>query len=87
MVSRTIWKFPLRIADTQLVPIPSGARLLHVGIQGGQVCLWAEVSPDSPIIDWTVRIYGTGHPIEPNSGRHVGTFMLNGGAIVFHAYA
>lgn len=41
-----IWKYKLRPGSTAL-NLPHGAVVRHVGYQGNDVCLWAEVDPDN----------------------------------------
>ncbi len=83
---KTIWKFPLDVADEQRVEMPLDAKILHVGLQGESVFMWAEVGPERRKVERTVRIYGTGYPMPEHPGRHIGSFMLRGGTLVFHAY-
>lgn len=83
---QTIWKYPLDVADEQKIQLPLGADILHVGVQGEAVCLWAQVSPGRVKQVRTIHIFGTGHDLPDNPGRHIGSFMLHGGALVFHAY-
>lgn len=86
-MARTIWKFPLAVTDRQTVRMPAASRMLHVGIQGGVPCLWAEVTPGVEIEERAVMIYGTGHDLDPDRGEYLGTSQMHGGALVFHAYA
>ena len=93
----TIWKFPLRAADTFAIEMPTNARLLHVGVQNEQACVWALVDPSAPKEQRRFRLYGTGHPIgadHPMAGDplegfdFVGTFQLQEGMmpLVFHLF-
>ncbi len=98
----TIWKFPLSVDDVQTVAMPQGARILTVQVQQGQPCLWAAVDSEQPVKPRTIRMYGTGHPIDPEDCYHwpldgpgprvplpggfIGTFQLNGGLLVFHVF-
>lgn len=85
---KTIWKFPIDITDQQSVEMPDGARILTVQVQGGEVCLWAEVDSTAPKMRRTVYVFGTGHPLSPDlSADYVGTIQIRGGALVFHVYA
>ena len=84
---KSIWKYPLEVTDEQTISAPSGAKLLHVALQGGDLCVWAEVSPAAIKAPLPIRIYGTGHDLPDDPGKHLGTFMLEGGTLVFHAYA
>lgn len=68
--------------------MPVGSRPISVALQGDKLCLWAIVDTDEPKVTRTVLIAGTGHPIssEMSADRFVGTFMVNGGALVFHVF-
>lgn len=85
-MKRTIWKFPLAIADTQVVAMRSGAKVLAVQAQGDALCLWAIVDPDAPDEAVEFRIHGTGHPLPNDAHRyeHVGTVQQ--GAFVWHVF-
>ena len=77
---KTIWKYKLRIEDRQLVEMPSKANLLSAGLQphphGFDVCLWAMVDTDNPMIRRQVWIVGTGNPIGLSpSVKFVGTVI------------
>lgn len=85
---RTIWKFPLEVTDEQRVEMPEAAEILCVQVQGGVPCIWARVIPDAMKKKRTIAIYGTGHPMKVRQcDTYVGTFQLQGGALVFHVYS
>lgn len=75
---RTIWKYRLQVADAVKVPMPAGSKVIKVGVQDGELCAWALVSPpsgaehDGHDIHGTqgeiryFRIVGTGNPIPEN---------------------
>lgn len=81
----TIWKFPIPIQDEFTIAMPKGAELLHVEVQHGQPCVWARVDPDLGHEDRALKLRGTGHPVDPEC-RHVGSFLLHEGALVFHLF-
>src|SRR5690348_4745124 len=92
---RAVWKYVLKIEDQQKVTIPWPAKVLAVAMQptpqGETICLWAEVDPDDKRIEVPIIIVGTGHPLpEPALPgqylRHISTFQMHGGALIFHAY-
>lgn len=85
-MAKAIWKYQVEVTDRQSVNMPAGAKILFVGVQYQAVCLWAEVDPDAPVRPRSVRIFGTGHLMPDEPGSYIGTFMLDGGALVFHAY-
>lgn len=81
---KTIWKFPLKLTDAQVVEIPLPAEVLTVQSQGDGVCLWAEVDPKSEKVRISIVILGTGHPMPDVPLRYISTIQL--GSLVFHAY-
>ena len=85
---KTIWKFPLGVADEQTIEMPQGAKVLAVQVQGEQVCVWVLVDPHADKERRTFYIVGTGHDLWDDWGRlrHLGTFQLRGGALVFHVF-
>lgn len=91
---QTIWKFPLRVTDTQTVMMPYGARILCVQTQpdgeDSTVCLWATVYPQARMVERRIYMFGTGHPMptqHPVPPQYIGTFQLSQGALVFHVFA
>lgn len=82
----TIWKFPLVVADEQIIETPEINQPLTVQVQHGTPCLWSMVDPDSRRIKVRVRIFGTGHAGVTSEMLYVGTFQVSGGALVFHVF-
>jgi hypothetical protein len=78
---KTIWKFPLRIDESQRIEMPKEASIITVQIQNHKPCLWAVVDIDDGRVETVMRtfeIYGTGHSIraEPGFERYyVATFQ------------
>jgi hypothetical protein len=85
MTSR-IYKWTLSITDRQDLPLPKGARVLTVQVQGGMPQLWALVDPAAPIVHRTFDTYGTGHGMPDQPGEYVGTYQMEDGALVFHVF-
>lgn len=83
---KSVWKVPLVIDDAQTVTLPVGAELLTVQVQRGEPCLWARVDPRGTLGDITIRLAGTGHPIDDDVGDYVGTFQMHDGDLVFHVF-
>jgi hypothetical protein len=81
---KTIWKWTLRPETT--INMPHGAKLLAVQEQRGEAQLWALVDPGAKTYPRTFRVYGTGHDLPDDPGQYVGTFQMNGGALVFHVF-
>ena len=84
--SKAIWKFMINITDTQEIPMPIGAEILTVQSQCGTPCLWARVSPGFKKENRTIIMIGTGHSIRHETGRYIGTFQIDNGALVFHVF-
>jgi len=93
--NRAVYKYPFLIGDYFKLSLPRGAQILHVATQqqiaqGGyrdQACLWALVQPTAAKEEREFLLVGTGHPISPTDRlEHVGTFMMEGGALVFHLF-
>jgi len=83
----TIWKYPLEIADEQVVPMPIGAQLLAVQVQGERPFLWALVNPNLPKAQRFLATFGTGHHVPPNDHlTYVATYQVHQGSLVFHVF-
>jgi hypothetical protein len=80
----TIWKFPLVLTDHQDVEMPISARFLHVALQEATLCLWAEVDPNATKELRTIRVIGTGHPLEDTPRKFIGTVVM--GPFMWHVY-
>lgn len=82
---KTIWKFPIKVTDQQVLQVPQDAQLLSVQMQGDQPCIWALVDPEAQKRPCTVQVFGTGHPVA-SEGAFLGTFQMHGGSLVFHVF-
>ena len=84
---KAIWKFVLPLTGKlEKIPMPAGAEILTLQIQGDCICMWAIVDTLRHPEPRYFRIYGTGHEIEPGAIKYVGTFQLRGGLVVFHVF-
>lgn len=62
---QVIWKYPLSLAETQIVRMPMGGTILSIQAQGPQACLWALVDPlEARVGHRLIRCLGTGHKVE-----------------------
>lgn len=84
---KAIWKYRPRPGDFAL-EMPLGARILTVQMQGVEPEMWALVDPAVPKVKHRFVTVGTEHPLpdEIETFAHVGTFQLQGGALVFHLF-
>lgn len=87
-MKKTIWKFPLRVDDEQIVTMPDNAHILCVQMQADEPHLWALVDPEKPPRERKILISGTGHMREDLDGlvNYIGTFQMYGGGIIFHVF-
>jgi hypothetical protein len=84
---RTIFKYPLPVADEIAVTMPKGAQLLSVQTQHGVPCLWALVDTNAPMRERALAVRGTGHTCGSiPASAFVGTFQLEGGSFVGHLF-
>jgi hypothetical protein len=74
--SVTVWKFTLSVKDEQEIAMPSVSEPLHVARQNGELCLWAHVRPDTPIVLRKFYVTGTGNPT-PDAANYIGTVRSN----------
>lgn len=87
---KTVYKYPVGISggDVCVIRAPDYFYPLYVGLQGGEVFLWAMVDTEAPPAEHRVCVAGTGHKLldDMDSGRHVGTVLLFGGTLVLHFF-
>lgn len=88
---RTIFKYPFKIADTVILSLPRGAKIIRVeaaksdfGYDDAQ--LWAEVESKELSEKRTIYVRGTGHPLPEalfeRPIHHIGTIIH--GPFVWH---
>lgn len=85
MAALEVRKYEVAHGRDAEVEMPSGARILHVGIQRGCVLVWALVNPEAGMIVRHIGYFATGEPVPPDV-EHVGTAMTVGGAFVWHVF-
>jgi hypothetical protein len=86
-----IWKYQLADEARQVVMMPSGAEILSVQQQHGDLQLWAMVDPDLPKQMRVFEIFGTGTTMPDLSSegrvrRHVATVQTCQGMLVWHVF-
>ncbi|TNF09438.1 MAG: hypothetical protein EP323_00270 [Gammaproteobacteria bacterium] len=82
----SIWKFELEVIDEQLIKMPAGSLTLDVQVQNGKPCLWARVNPKIEKVKRRIITHGTGHQVPETTGDYIGSYQLQGGALVFHVF-
>lgn len=83
---RTVHKQILQIEDKQIIEVPVGAKLLHVGLQNSQACIWYECETENMYESRTIYCFGTGHKMPEMDLNYIGTVIMLNGALVFHFY-
>lgn len=63
----TVWKFPIIAHDVQTISVPRGAKYLTAQMQRDTITLWALVDPTAPAERHTIRVVGTGNPVQPDA--------------------
>lgn len=89
IVARKVFKYPIHPADSRFtVDLPFNAEIIHVGMQRGQLCMWAVVEEDNSPEPRDFIIVGTGHQIpDVNPLKHLGSFFTDpDGTYVFHLF-
>ena len=86
-MSRTIWKFPLDVLDEQIISMPRHAEILSVACQNDALVMWAKVDPENSLRQHKIHIRGTGHPLDEEEGRFIGTVLMAGGSLVWHVFS
>lgn len=89
MTMHTIYKYPIPVEDKFTLALPVGADVLTVQVQHDEVYLWARVNTENPAEPRHFRMFGTGHLMPewfPWPMKHIGTFQLEGGSLVFHLF-
>ena len=88
---KQVWKYVITLEGTTL-EIPIKSKILCVGEQHGQVCIWMEVDTEEK---WKIfrqfHVYGTGHQIYDELGmcltrNYIGTVQFDNGNLVLHVY-
>lgn len=81
---KTVWKYALKLNDTQEIDMPGGAEILHAGLDpSGDLHMWAKVDTNRAVETRTVHIRDTGNELPPDV-RHVSTVLT--GEFVWHVF-
>lgn len=88
----TVWKYqwphqsftPHERTEFAMWP---GAKIIHVGIQDGIICLWAVTSPEALKVWRRFVLVGTGWVSDDiDAARYVGTVHTHDGRLVWHIF-
>lgn len=87
-VMKRIFEYNLRSNDYR-VEMPEGAKILTVREQFGNICIWAEIDPEQPMVFRYFEVLGARQTIPESMGQsreYIGTVALEGGKLIFHIY-
>jgi hypothetical protein len=82
MKTKKIYEYSVNHGKTQL---PAGAQVLSVGMQQGQLMVWALVDASQPLVD-TLASFRTGDPMPPEPGRYINTFLMEEQLYELHVF-
>lgn len=80
----TIHKYPVRVAEQQIIEVPQGSKFLSAQLQNGEPTLWFMVDTNSEKLPYEVIIVGTGHPVPTNCTDFLGSVQQ--GMYVWHIF-
>lgn len=84
---KTIYKYHVPINDEFSLELPSGAKILCVGVQNNEPYIWVLVYSDYEVIKRYFSWRGTGHDCSNvSSANYIGTVQLYNGQLVFHLF-
>ena len=83
-----IWKFPIKVVSSQIVPMPMGTKILTVQVQRDKPCLWAIVDTGVKQGPRLILTVATGEDMGSGANwSYVGTYQLFDGEEVYHVFA
>jgi len=84
---KRVFKYQVPLQDKFTIDLPKGSQVLSVGVQSKTAFIWTLIDDEEPIIESRkFRLSGTGHPITDKCFIFIGTFQLDGGALIFHLF-
>lgn len=83
-----IWKYPIEVESRQLIHMPEGAIIRHLGDQNGLPMLWVEVEPNRKQVARVFRAVTTGEEFNGEDSLYIGSHQLGAGDAwyVMHLY-
>lgn len=79
-----MFKYEL-VGGENILMVPGGGAWCHVDAVAGRVYLWTGAK-DEPEKELKVFLAGTGEELPASCEDHLGTALVNGGAVVVHAF-
>jgi len=81
-----IFKETLAVKDEQSLALYADAEILTVQVQKGVPRIWYTTNQVRGLKSVSIYTHGTGHEINPNAGRYIGTYQSHDGGLVFHVF-
>lgn len=82
---KVIYKYQLN-DENNILSLPAGYKILHIGAQGVSVCAWIMIDTDETTFeDVSFTLICTGQEI-PNNMTYIGTAVVNMLNLVFHVF-
>lgn len=81
---KAIYKYPIKIADTQILDMPVGADIISLQMQNGIITIWAIIDIEASLMPVKIRIFGTGIHYSDLVLRHIGS--IQDGDYIWHVF-
>jgi hypothetical protein len=82
-----IFKYKLKVTDMQVIALPAMHQILSAQVQRGEICVWARVWEDTPLVSKWFYIFGTGHAIADGIPMDfIDTVQMHDGSLIFHVF-
>lgn len=82
---KTIWKYPLTVAPSQVLQMPLGAKIIAIQDQMGGLVCWYECNPDRALSPRTITLVPTGGDLpDTHVMRYLATVQQD--ELVWHFY-
>jgi len=81
---KTIHKYYIKPIERWAINMQWGASLLHVGLQGEDIFIWAEVDLGRHVQTRVFGVFGTGNPLPDCNKDFIGTVLAP--PFVWHVY-
>ena len=83
---KTIYKYEVPIEDEFYIGIPLGADILCIQSQNNKAFIWVLIDTELKKVSRGFIMVGTGHKIDADISRYVGTFQIFNSSFVGHLF-
>ncbi len=85
-MTKLIFKYEIMVEGYQSVMMPKDADIFCTDVQHGKMCLWALVDPKAEKESRRIIVKGTGHSIDEENMKYIGTNQMMDGHLVWHIF-